>query len=162
MIKKDIRVLLVIMLMVIVPSTPFICLAQNDIPPRQEIIDLTNEEQKIQTERVEEKLKNTNTSKCNWIKLNTNFPGIWNCIETSKDAKTNPTNAFPTMIWTLTRIVISLVLVACFILIIVGWIMRAADEPKKWKDLITKVAITILLLWFSWVILRLINPNFFG
>ena len=65
MIKKDIRVLLVIMLMVIVPSTPFICLAQNDIPPRQEIIDLTNEEQKIQTERVEEKLKNTNTSKCN-------------------------------------------------------------------------------------------------
>jgi hypothetical protein len=24
------------------------------------------------------------------------------------------------------------------------------------------VGITVLLLWFSWVILRLINPNFFG
>jgi len=99
---------------------------------------------------------------CKGIKLNTNFPGIWKCIETSKDAKTNPTNAFPTMIWTLTRIIISFVLVGCFIMIIVGWIMRAWDKPKEWKDLITKVAITILLLWFSWVILRLINPNFFG
>ena len=99
---------------------------------------------------------------CCGIKLNTNFPGIWKCIETSKDAKTNPTNAFPTMIWTLTRIIISFVLVGCFIMIIVGWIMRAWDKPKEWKDLITKVAITILLLWFSWVILRLINPNFFG
>ena len=94
---------------------------------------------------------------CDWIKLNTKFPIIWDCIK-SKDA----TKAFPTMMWALAKIVVSLILVVCFILIIVAWIMRAMDKPKEWKALLIKVWITILLLWFSWVILRLINPNFFG
>lgn len=98
---------------------------------------------------------------CCWIKLNTNFPIIWNCIEIDS-ATENPTNAFPYMIWALTKIIISLILVVCFILVIVAWIMRAGDKPKEGKELLKKVAITILLLWFSWVILRLINPNFFG
>ena len=98
---------------------------------------------------------------CCWIKLNTNFPIIWNCIDT-KGSKTNPTNAFPYMVGALTKIVMSLVLVICFILIIISGIKYASDDPKGGRDLIKKVAITILLLWFSWVILRLINPNFFG
>ena len=99
---------------------------------------------------------------CDWVKLNTCFPIIWNCIK-SKDA----TNAFPTMMWALAKIIVSLILVVCFVCIIIAGIMRASDNPwsRKWwwaKWLIAKVAITILLLWFSWVILRLINPNFFG
>ena len=103
---------------------------------------------------------------CKWIALNTCFPIIWNCIDTWKEDTTNPTQAFPMMIWALTKFVMSLVLVVCFILIIVAWIMRAGDNPWSWKWwwakwLLAKVAITILLLWFSWVILRLINPNFF-
>lgn len=98
---------------------------------------------------------------CCWIKLNTNFPIIWNCIETKSD-EANPTNAFPYMMWALTKIIMSLIMVVCFILVIVSGIMRAWDKPKEWKELLKKVAITILLLWFSWVILRLINPNFFG
>ena len=98
---------------------------------------------------------------CCWIKLNTNFPIIWNCIET-KSNEANPTNAFPYMVWALTKIIMSLILVVCFILVIVSGIMWSADKPKEAKDLLKKVAITILLLWFSWVILRLINPNFFG
>jgi hypothetical protein len=97
---------------------------------------------------------------CKWIKLNTNFPIIWNCIGDSPNE--DETNAFPTMIWAITKIIISLILVVCFILIIVAGIMWAADKPKEWKDLLKKVAITILLLWFSWAILRLINPNFFS
>jgi len=106
------------------------------------------------------------SEECNWIKLNTCFPIIWNCISTTWWG-TNPTEAFPTMIWALTKIVMSLILVVCFILIIVAGIMRASDNPWSWKWwwakwLMAKVAITILLLWFSWVILRLINPNFFG
>jgi hypothetical protein len=36
------------------------------------------------------------------------------------------------------------------------------DKPKDAIKWIKTVAITVLLLWFSWVILRLINPNFFG
>lgn len=102
---------------------------------------------------------------CKWVKLNTDFPIIWNCIwDTPKE---NPTNAFPTMIWAITKIIMSLILVVCFIMIIYAGIQWASDNPwtrKSWwaKWTIAKVAIVILLLWFSWVILRLINPNFFS
>ena len=101
---------------------------------------------------------------CKWISLNTCFPIIWNCIGTSKDSKTtvNPTNAFPAMVWALTKLIMALILVVCFILTIVAWIQRSADKPKEAKELIKKVAITILILWFSGAILRLINPNFFS
>ena len=97
---------------------------------------------------------------CTWVKLNTCFPIIWDCIWDDKDE--DATKAFPSMTWALAKIIVSLILVVCFILVIVAGIMRAADKPDKGKALITKVAITVLLLWFSWVILRLINPNFFG
>lgn len=93
---------------------------------------------------------------CDWIKLNTDFPIIWNCIST-KDTL----SAFPTMMGAISKIVVSLILVVCFIFIIVAWIKRSSDDPKWAKDILKKVAITILVLWFSWAILRLINPNFF-
>ena len=103
---------------------------------------------------------------CDWIKLNTCFPIIWDCIQIKKtEGWTDVTKAFPTMIWALTKIIISIILVVCFIMIIVAWIMRASSwdkAPTKAKWLIIKVAVTILLLWFSWVILKLINPNFFS
>ena len=107
----------------------------------------------------------TNTQKeCpNWccgIKLNTNFPIIWNCIW-DKESE-NPTNAFPTMIWAITKIVMSLIFVVCFILIIISGIMWASDNPSWAKNLLKKVAVTILILWLSGVILKLINPNFFS
>ena len=108
---------------------------------------------------------NTTEKKCNGIKLNTNFPIIWNCISTG--GGTDARNAFPTMIWALTKIAMALIFIICFIMIIVAWIMWAwagedASQAKKAKDWIFRVAVTVLLLWFSWVILRLINPNFFG
>lgn len=99
---------------------------------------------------------------CKGIKLNTDFPLIWNCIGTTSDW-VNATNAFPVMVTALTKIVMQVILVVCLILIIVWWIFIASDEKLgKWKELIKKVAIVILLLWFSSVILKLINPNFFG
>lgn len=103
---------------------------------------------------------------CSWIKLNTNFPIIWNCIEYKSD-KENPTNAFSYMIWALTKIIMSLILVVCFIFIIVAGIMWAwawedNGQVTKAKWILKKVAIVILLLWFSWAILRLINPTFFS
>ena len=94
---------------------------------------------------------------CCGIKLNTNFPGLWNCIEYSQEK-----SAFPKMMGILTKLIMSIILVICFIMIIVAWIMWASDDPKGAQNIIKKVAITILLLWFSGVILRLINPNFFG
>ncbi len=102
-----------------------------------------------------------NVSTCSWIKLNTNFPIIWNCIEYKSD-KTNPTNVFPYMVQSLTKIIISLILVTCFILIIYAGILWASDNPTDAIKWLKTVAITILLLWFSWVILRLINPTFFS
>lgn len=98
---------------------------------------------------------------CDWIKLNTCFPIIWDCIETKAEA-TNPTNAFPYMLRALTKIIMSLILVVCFILIIYAGILWSADKPKDAKKWIERVAITILLLWFSGVILKLVNPNFFS
>ena len=100
---------------------------------------------------------------CEGIKLNTDFPLIWNCIELKGNNKINPTEAFPTMVAALTKIVMSVILVVCLILIIVWGIMIASDNKIwQWKNLIKKVAIVILLLWFSSLILKLINPNFFG
>lgn len=98
---------------------------------------------------------------CNWIKLNTCFPIIWDCIDT-KSTEANPTNAFPYMIWALTKIAMALILIVCFIFVIVAWIKWSSDDPKWARDILKKVAVTVLLLWFSGVILRLINPNFFG
>lgn len=93
---------------------------------------------------------------CDWVKLNTCFPIIWDCIKSGE-----ATGAFPTMMWALAKIVVSLILVACFILVIYAGILWAMDKPKEAKEWIKRVAITVLLLWFSGVILRLINPNFF-
>ena len=108
---------------------------------------------------------NTGTT-CIGIKLNTNFPIIWNCIEIDKDWE-NPTNVFPYMMWALTKIIMSLILVVCFILIIYSGILWASSwdnnsRATEAKWILKKVAIVILLLWFSWAILRLINPNFFS
>ncbi len=108
---------------------------------------------------------NTGTT-CSGIKLNTNFPIIWNCIEIDKDWE-NPTNVFPYMMWALTKIIMSLILVVCFILIIYSGILWASSwdnnsRATEAKWILKKVAIVILLLWFSWAILRLINPNFFS
>ncbi len=105
-------------------------------------------------------LYNNVYAECKWIKLNTNFPIVWNCIGTSSTV--NATNAFPAMVWALTKLIMALILVVCFILVIIAWIQRSADKPKEAKELLKKVAITILLLWFSGVILRLVNPNFFS
>jgi len=106
------------------------------------------------------------SDECNWIKLNTCFPIIWNCIETW-DWKTSAKEAFPTMMWALTKIAMALILIVCFIFVIIAgviwaWAWEDSSKQKTAKDIIKKVAVTVLLLWFSWVILRLINPNFFG
>ena len=95
----------------------------------------------------------------NWIKLNTCFPVIWDCIEVSQWASLY---AFPNMVSALTKFIMALILVVCFILVIYAGILWASDNPKDAKKWLQRVAVTILLLWFSWAILRLINPNFFS
>lgn len=102
------------------------------------------------------------TPTCDWIKLNTNIPFLWNCIEASDANK-----ALPVTLWALTKLVMSIILIVCFILIIVAGILWASSwNGTKWvteaRKILEKVAWTMALIWMSWAILRLINPNFFG
>lgn len=102
---------------------------------------------------------------CCGVKLNTNVPFIGNCIESSSQSPgsaINETTAFPILVSALVKILVSVILVVCFILIVVAGIMYATNNPKWGKDLIIKVAIGLAILGASGVILRLINPNFFG
>ena len=111
---------------------------------------------------------------CCGIKLNTNVPFIWNCIylnnETKWDANTlvvTPDTAFPRLMTGLTKILVTVILLASFVSIVVAGVMMAASGDKeewytKWTKLIWSVITALAILWASGVILRLINPNFFG
>lgn len=102
---------------------------------------------------------------CCGTKLNTKIPFIGDCIESSSQASgsvINETTAFPILISALVKIIISVILIASFILIIVAGVRWSAGDAKWGKDMIIKVAVWLAILWASGVILRLINPNFFG
>ena len=104
------------------------------------------------------------------IKLNTDVPFVGNCIwkdDTSQSTdSTTIWNAFPKLMWWLSKIIITFVLIAGFLMILVWWVMITAwwvDQwlVSKWKQLIMKVVIAIALLGLSGMILHIINPNFF-
>lgn len=116
-----------------------------------------------------------------WIKLNTDFPFIWNCIKITKvwtavqqvwwlDWWTvsiiREDSIFPVLLTALSKIVMSLILLGCFILLIVGgfelitWqsVISAGDGMGKIKVVLAALA----LLGTASVILKVVNPNFFG
>lgn len=102
---------------------------------------------------------------CCGTKLNTKIPFIGDCIESSAQSSTSVVNeatAFPILVSSLVKILISVILIASFVLIVVAGVMIATGDAKWGKDMIIKVAIWLAILWASGVILRLINPNFFG
>ncbi len=98
-----------------------------------------------------------------WIPLNTSIPFLWNCLEKSGGGENDTValNAFPTIISVATRILVTVIMLAWFIMIVVWWVQWSAWNAKEWKAMIKKVAIWFALLWAMWAILRLINPNFF-
>lgn len=107
-----------------------------------------------------------------WISLNTNVPFVGNCISlrnsaSSSTTQVTPTNAFPRLLAGLTRLIMTIILIFCFMAIIVwgvlismGW--ASEEQAKKGKDLIKHVVIALALLGASGVILRAINPSFFS
>lgn len=99
-----------------------------------------------------------------WIPLNTSIPFLWSCLQKSNPSDPNDTealSAFPTIVSVATRILVTVIMLAWFIMIIVWWVQWSAGNAKAWKQMITKVAIWFALLGTMWAILRLINPNFF-
>ena len=109
----------------------------------------------------------------NCVQLNTNIPFIGNEIcmwEKSSQNwdKTTVTadDAFPVLVGWLMKILISIIIAVGLLMIIWGGILISsswADQSLygKWKDMIMKVVIWIALLGLSWLILHMINPNFF-
>ncbi len=104
--------------------------------------------------------------KCDWIQLNTNVPFIGDCLGDWDEESTNENNAFPRLIWWMSKILVAFIIITSLIFLIAWGVlitMSWADQwsYSKWKDLIIRVFVGIFLLWASWVILYMINPNFF-
>jgi hypothetical protein len=105
------------------------------------------------------------------------LPFIGDCIEmtTSNNIagerdgsiSINQLNAFPYLIQWIAKILVTLIMIFSIIIVIVAWLMMTtsvASESnyKKWLDMLQKVLVALILLGTSWLILKLINPNFFG
>lgn len=120
-------------------------------------------------------LKTKKDECCEWILLSTNVPFIGQCIVYKKKSDTSrpvawlvvdEDSAFPILMWWLSKILVSIILLVSFMGILVGGIMISAsggsdDGSKNWKKLIGNVISALALLGASGVILHLINPNFF-
>ncbi|MCF7835128.1 hypothetical protein K9M48_03670 [Candidatus Gracilibacteria bacterium] len=112
---------------------------------------------------------------CCGIELNTVVPFIGDCIEMNggtsdgNTTRVNPVNAFPRLMGGLSRILLTVILVFSFVMVIVGGVMIITGGIKgqegnftTGKKYIRQVVIGLILLGASGIILRLINPNFFG
>ena len=111
---------------------------------------------------------------CCWIKLNTVVPFIWDCIEMNASSSrwdtTSVTSvtAFPVLMQWLMKILMSAIMIFSFLMVIIAWFMMTtagfwwSGGFTKWKTILKNVIISLILLWCSWLILSLINPNFFG
>ncbi|MFA7718146.1 MAG: pilin [Candidatus Absconditabacterales bacterium] len=110
----------------------------------------------------------TDDDVCCGIKLNTKIPFIGNCIEnTTQGGTMDEGSAFPILITALMKILITAILIVSFILIIIGGVMIATggaspENVTTGKKMIKNVIIGLAILGAIGVILRLINPNFFG
>ena len=95
------------------------------------------------------------------IELNTNIPWIWHCI--SQD---DSSSVFGTLMGSMMKLLINITIAVSFIALIASGIMMSLSwvsqsSAWKWKDLLKKVILWIVLLWLSGLILHTINPNFF-
>ena len=104
-----------------------------------------------------------------WIKLNTDVPFIGKCIHTNKatnkDAVT-PVNAFPKLMWALMNLLMTVILIMSLLMIVYSWVLMttwwySTNNYSKGIWMLWHVAQWMALLWASWVILKVINPNFF-
>lgn len=116
------------------------------------------------------------TQWCCGVQLNTVVPFIWDCIELSNetdasysDGKTtiNQLNAFPVLMKWLSKIVVTLIMIFSIIIVVIAWLMMTTSAVSErnyweWMKKLRDVVIALILLWTSWLILRLINPTFFG
>ena len=106
-----------------------------------------------------DKTSSSNSDDC--IQLNTDIPWVW-----KKICEWNATSSFWSLMWGLMKLLINFVVAVAFIALIASWVMMmfsgvSQSTAWKWKELLKKVVIWIILLWLSWIILHTLNPNFF-
>lgn len=118
------------------------------------------------------------TKRCCGILLNTVVPFIGDCIEmTSQNdvwssdnentSTVNQLNAFPFLMMGLSKILVTVILIFSFLIVIAAWLMMTTwvyseQNYKKGMERVQKVVVGLILLWASGLILKLINPSFFG
>lgn len=168
-------------------DTSVVATCKNKTPPAQEPTPETPKE-KTEREKCLEKYcygwdakKNNGEGKCVSLgtKLNTDVPFIGRCISLGKlgsnievgtgmapNQNINQTNAFPTLIGALMRILTSAMLVVGFLMILIAGVMitmggASPGSVKTGKGLIFKVWAALALLGSLGAILKLINPTFF-
>lgn len=95
------------------------------------------------------------------IQLNTDVPWVWKCIKQDK-----AWDSFWKLMWAMMKILINMTVAISFIALIAAGVMMSLSWASqstawKWKELLKKVILWIVLLWLSWIILHTINPNFF-
>jgi len=95
------------------------------------------------------------------IELNTNVPWVWKCIK-----QDDASSSFGSLMWSMMKILINMTVAISFIALIAAGVMMSLSWVNqsaawKWKELLKKVILWIVLLWLSWLILHTINPNFF-
>lgn len=103
------------------------------------------------------------------ITLNIDFPFIGRCIKKSLDSDPNNTtivNVFPKLTWKLVRLVMTIIVIMWFLGILVGWFMiawnGALGTKQQWRKLIITIVLWLILLGATWIILNMLNPEFFG
>jgi len=108
------------------------------------------------------------TTDCKGVKLNTNMPFIGNCINVDSkwEKEVTPINAFPVLIWALMNLLMTIILIMSLLMIVWSWVLMTmswmdASKYTSWVNLLKRVATGMALLGASWVILKVINPNFF-
>jgi len=97
------------------------------------------------------------------IQLNTDIPWVWSwgCIKQGDAWST-----FGSLMWAMMKLLINMTIAISFIALIAAGVMMSLSWVNqsaawKWKELLKKVILWIVLLWLSWLILHTINPNFF-
>ncbi len=128
---------------------------------------------RVLTSDYDERQSNCACKHFDHVFLNTDIPFIGQCIlkSTNMDEAVGTSSvpdlntAFPRLMSGLSRLLMALIMVAWLCAIVVWWFMIAAswvaDTKEKGKQLVIWVVVVFVLLWASWLILNLINPNFF-
>ena len=98
----------------------------------------------------------------NCVQLNTDIP--W--INKKQICEGDAGNVFWNIMWGLMKLFINFVVAVAFIALIASGVMMmfsgvSQSTAGKWKELLKKVVIWIILLGLSGIILHTLNPNFF-